>query len=628
LKKSTLACFLAIIMTGFSFTILDSEAILPVNLPDESQAPFKVKVIEAGELRAEARPLYTTFGNQAQYVTPSGGVYDGVGDLILTRADFTVRCSGALLTSGIHVLTAAHCVTDEEGNLILESGFATFEGDTGDFQISVVAFATEVHPDWDGDFIRGNDVAVLELVSEAPAEITRYDIDRDGSDDVGAVGDKAGYGRSGNGDNGDVMPSGKKRDGQNKYDDVADTMLEALRLRSGTDFVSGSVLQYDFDNLDPENDAFGFFFGNSDLGLGQPEVNSAPGDSGGPTLTSGEITGITSYGVRLSFLFGSSSDVDDELNSSFGEFSGDTRVSFYADFIDGVLNPPNVDSDGDGFFDITTGGTDCDDSNPAINPGAAEVDDGVDNNCDGNTDEGFDGDSDGFTPIGGADCDDTDATIHPGAAETAYDSIDSDCDGLDPNDVDLDGSPADQAVGGTPDCDDADNTVYPGAPELEDGKDNDCDGEIDEDFELFCDDMTIDELLTGGLYANIIDNRNNPSATLTGSADPDLIIAGNLGDTLVGLGGNDCLIGGSGNDTIQGRGGLDQIFGQGGNDSIGGGGRDDIIYGGAGDDTINGRNGDDTLIGDAGNDILNGGDGTDTCISDLDDTTTPVNCEL
>jgi len=317
----------------------------PKDLPDVSKAPFKVRVIEAGELRAEVRPLYTTFGNPNSYVTRSGGIYDGVGDLILTRVDFTVRCSGALLTDGIHVLTAAHCVTDDGGNLNLLSGNITFEGDTGDFQIAVVVSATKVHPDWDGDILRGNDVAVLKLDLEAPDEIPRYDIDRNAGNDYNDVnmGDKAGYGRSGNGDNGDVIPSGTKRDGQNKYDDVADTMLEALRFVPDVDFVPGSVLQYDFDNLEPENDAFGFFFGNTDLGLGRPEVNSAPGDSGGPTLTSDGITGITSYGVRLSTIFGSTSDVDDKLNSSFGEFSGDTRVSQHVTFIDGVLltTPPS-----------------------------------------------------------------------------------------------------------------------------------------------------------------------------------------------------------------------------------------------------------------------------------------------
>ena len=349
------------------------EAVPPKDLPDVSAAPWKVRVIVTNELRAEVRPLYTTFGNPALYLTPPGGVYDGVGDLILTidHDDFgviAVRCSGALLTSGIQVLTAAHCVTDGDGDLILQSGYITFEGDITDFPIDVLASATKVHPNWDGDILRGNDVAVLELVSAAPDEITRYDIDRNGDDDVNAIGDKAGYGRSGNGDDGDILDSGIKRDGENKYDDVADTMLKALKFRPNKDFVPGSVLQYDFDNGLSQNDAFGFFFNKRDLGVGPTEVNSAPGDSGGPTFTNGVITGITSYGIRLSNIFGSSPDVDGELNSSFGEYSGDTRVSKYASFIDGVLltTPPSdtmppetsIDSatDGSGVA-VTNGGT-------------------------------------------------------------------------------------------------------------------------------------------------------------------------------------------------------------------------------------------------------------------------------
>ena len=57
----------------------------------------------------------------------------------------------------------------------------------------------------------------------------------------------------------------------------------------------------------------------------------------------------------------------------------------------------NRDGDGDGF-DID----DCDDANPLINPGATEVCDGLDNDCDGLTDEDVeqvyfvDSDGDGF----------------------------------------------------------------------------------------------------------------------------------------------------------------------------------------------------------------------------------------
>ncbi len=96
---------------------------------------------------------------------------------------------------------------------------------------------------------------------------------------------------------------------------------------------------------------------------------------------------------------------------------------------------------------------DCDDTNKAVFPGASEVCDGVDNDCDGDVDEGVtetqyaDADGDNYGDAGApvatcgettagvvhndADCDDTDAAVNPMGDETLVlcDGLDNDCDG-------------------------------------------------------------------------------------------------------------------------------------------------------------------------------------------------------
>src|SRR3972149_3833426 len=82
------------------------------------------------------------------------------------------------------------------------------------------------------------------------------------------------------------------------------------------------------------NDAFGVLFGINDLGLGAAlEVCAAPGDSGGPTFLNGMIASVVTGGIT----FSGAQDVLPGLNSSFGDFGMDTRVSVYADWIDGVV---------------------------------------------------------------------------------------------------------------------------------------------------------------------------------------------------------------------------------------------------------------------------------------------------
>lgn len=306
-----------------------------------------VKVIQAGGLRAQVLPLYTTVDDPNFHLTSAGGELDGVGMLLIKANDgFTYGCSGSLMSTGIHVLAAAHCVTDSNGVVNVVSGTVTFRGDVGDYTIGFDKSGVVVHSSWNGDVIKGNDVAVIQLLGLAPVEITRYDIDRDTSNDLKANNEKDGFGISGFGAIGadrTTYPFGTARNGVNLYDDYADTMLKALRLKPGKQFVPGSQLQYDFDNGKSANDAFGYFFNNHHLGLGNNEVGSAPGDSGGPTYTRDStnklvVTGITSYGIRLQYVTGGTSDVDSQLNSSFGEFAGDTSVAFYSSFIDSVLS--------------------------------------------------------------------------------------------------------------------------------------------------------------------------------------------------------------------------------------------------------------------------------------------------
>ncbi len=264
---------------------------------------------------------------------------------------------------------------------------------------------------------------------------------------------------------------------------------------------------------------------------------------------------------------------DDDCDGEIDEDEAVDAATWYAD------------ADADGFGSPTVSTTacqaprgygtdtrDCDDFNDTVHPGADELCDGVDNDCDGSTDEDdaldastwyADADGDGYgdaasasvacTAPGGAvdnaeDCDDGDAAVHP-AADESCNGVDDDCDGSTDEDAAIDastwytdadgdgygdaasvqraceqpsGAVADSAdcddgdasvnpdtlwyldhdsdgygdaafalasctqppryVADAGDCDDLDGGVHPGAGEICDGLDQDCDGEVDEGY--------------------------------------------------------------------------------------------------------------------------------------------------
>lgn len=99
----------------------------------------------------------------------------------------------------------------------------------------------------------------------------------------------------------------------------------------------------------------------------------------------------------------------------------------------GTADTGPVDADDDGYL----ARVDCDDADASVHPGANDTaGDGIDQDCDGADDlpaaeADADGDRYASADYAGSDCDDHDADIHPGATEVARDGIDQDCDGAD-----------------------------------------------------------------------------------------------------------------------------------------------------------------------------------------------------
>jgi hypothetical protein len=214
---------------------------------------------------------------------------------------------------------------------------------------------------------------------------------------------------------------------------------------------------------------------------------------------------------------------------------------------DTTVSQQDCDHDGDAYASIACdGGDDCDDEDAAVHPGAAELCNDRDEDCDGEqpiaTDWFVDADHDGYgnakysvtdcdAPSGyvadSTDCDDSNPDVSPAGVEQCENAVDDDCDGIiaEGQDADGDGFLADTCVPGN-DCDDTDPDVHVGAKEIcGDAIDSDCNGSdgfcgYDGDYQL-SDAMAI---LHCDL-ANYDAGRLVESGDVTGDGNDDVFLA-------------------------------------------------------------------------------------------------------
>ncbi len=289
-------------------------------------------------------------------------------------------------------------------------------------------------------------------------------------------------------------PPGSGLTGADIYPKAADTMGD------GVDQNCDGGLEYDFDGDGHDSDAHGGLDCDDDDAAVNPDAQ--------------EICNA----------------LDDDCDGDFDDDDASLEPgAWYRDGDDDGYGEQLATAQGcdvpDGY---ATEGGDCDDSDPTLYPGAEEVCDGIDQDCDDEIDDDatgdttwyLDADEDGYgdptesaspceQPAGyvldALDCDDADPDIHPGVTERC-DEIDQDCDTLVDEDVpdapvwyedaDADGfGDADSTLGAcelpvgyaevADDCDDASPEVNPDAVEVCNTVDDDCDGDLDsEDADL------------------------------------------------------------------------------------------------------------------------------------------------
>jgi hypothetical protein len=330
-------------------------------------------------LQYNAQSTVVAAGNiltDTRYSTPVSPVYNGVGSVRINTANGNVYiCTGSLLADGKTILTAAHCLTPGGATNATTSMSVNFFP-TGASTPTTLNIASWIaNPLYSGHVIDENDVAVLRLATDAPSNISRYDLATTSA--LNSTFEFVGFGQKGSNGAGVTIGAGfslaNRRQGANVFDiKLGDPRWQGYWNDPAA--ATANVLFADFDNRSEgyhSNDGMcwiGQFFSQLNTtecqsGQGLDEALSAGGDSGGPGFVNGKIASVTSFGLTFGrnlficqnpndpnqvndpncYIFNWCPDIDDRLNSSFGEFAGFVDVAYQSSWITAQMDLASVD---------------------------------------------------------------------------------------------------------------------------------------------------------------------------------------------------------------------------------------------------------------------------------------------
>jgi secreted trypsin-like serine protease len=283
--------------------------------------------------------------------TTSDPAFNGVVKIELSDGTYG---SGALMFGGNYILTAAHVVTNSAGQKL--PGTIKFYPNSSNifsppisFTAADVSIVNGYVPN--GSSIVPNDVAVINITGKAPSGIAGYELYRS-SNEIGQSFTMVGFGQTGNGTNGaDSSTGGIKRIGINTFEATGADVNQPALFKD---------LVFDFDDGTPAgNELLNRYGVPSTTGETSSniliETDSAPGDSGGPGFLNSNgkllIGGIVSGGT---------------IGSAFTGLGFYSRVSAFANEIDGLTGGPVTAITSTSLFAVSPGSTSLSFSTPNV----------------------------------------------------------------------------------------------------------------------------------------------------------------------------------------------------------------------------------------------------------------------